>query len=91
VAAGQHADGLKAVNPGVIPPGIDHGRHGVETLSSDVEAAGFAVVVHRLVDVSGSEQSQGSLVELMSLTLIDRGQIGDDSVPVGNDPMEHPA
>ncbi len=90
-AADQHANRLDAMNPGVVPPGFDHGRHRVQTLISDVDPTGFAVIEHRSVYLSGAEQVESLSVDFVSLSPVDGGKVGDDSVAVGDDPMEESA
>ncbi len=87
-AARQHPDAVHTVRSGVGPPDVDQVAHGVRSVVADVDAAGFGVVEQGSFGVSGSELVQRLPVEVVHLSLVHFCKVGDDSVAVGDDPVE---
>lgn len=90
-ARGQHPNGLDTPGPCVVPPVVDQFGHGVDPVAADVDPAGFGVVEHGSIDISPSQLVEGVPVEVVVLSLIGAGQVGDDSVAVSDDAMEQTA
>jgi hypothetical protein len=55
---------------------------------ADMDPSGFGVVEYRSTNMPGSEPIESFAVELVALSLVDLGQVGDDSISIGDDPME---